>query len=69
MACLDVVGGVPIATFVLACAPYWGWNVFSPVLQQQWWRIQLITAGVFDTHVYLHWIAAAAASLPCRESS
>ncbi|GEM_PF-5302660 len=57
-------GGVPIAVAVWTVLPYWILNHSSPLLQSSWWRVPVMTPGVFDTYVYLHWMGALVGGIP-----
>lgn len=48
--------GVPLGLFVLTWAPYWITNLL--LREHPWWRIMMISPGVFDTHTYLQWMGA-----------
>jgi hypothetical protein len=48
--------GVPLGLFVLTWAPYWITNLL--LHEHPWWRIMIISPGVFDTYTYLQWMGA-----------
>lgn len=52
--------GIPIACWILAWLPFWIWNLSLGATRTfPWWRVPLVSSGVFDTYVYLHWLGAA----------
>ncbi len=56
--------GVPVFTGLVSWLPFWGWNLLSGAnIPGGWWRVPVMTPGLFDAYVYLHWIGAAAEGL------
>jgi hypothetical protein len=56
--------GVPVIAGIVAVFPYWALNILNlGSLHAPWWRVPVVTMGLFDTYVYLHWIGAAAEGL------
>lgn len=49
----------PLIVAFLVFSPYWLLNLGVSERLFSWWRVPILPAGVFDTHVYLHWLAAA----------
>lgn len=52
--------GAFIVAGLAAWLPYWAWNVLSGT---GGFRVPVMTPGVFDSYVYLHWMAGAANSI------
>jgi hypothetical protein len=56
--------GVTLIAGLVAVFPYWTLNLLNlHVLRAPWWRVPVVTPGLFDTYVYLHWIGASAEGL------
>jgi hypothetical protein len=53
--------GVPVINALIIWAPYWIWNILNQ--QEPWWRVFIVTSGVFDTYAYLQWLGQAAHGL------
>ncbi|MBP6945404.1 hypothetical protein KBD61_01570 [Patescibacteria group bacterium] len=53
--------GVPIIMGLFAWLPYWILNLAGG--QEHWWRVPILTPGLFDTYTYLFWIGASVQDL------
>lgn len=53
--------GVPVLNALIVWAPYWVWNIVHQ--QVSWWRVDVLSSGVFDTYAYLQWLGQSAHGL------
>lgn len=56
------------ASFLLAVLPYWifNWLHLSDIVWP-WWRVPVVSPGVFDSYVYLNWMGAVANDFPAGD--
>lgn len=59
---------VPVASFLIAVLPYWILNfLYRHQITYPWWRVMVVTEGVFDSYVYFNWMGAIANHFPAGD--